>query len=81
MKRRFVYTSTALLTWVFGLVFGVGGLLAADRPNVLFIICDDLNDSVEGMGGHPQARTPNIDQLIRSGVHFANAHGQNVVDE
>ena len=26
------------------------------RPNVLFIICDDLNDSLEGMGGHPQGK-------------------------
>ena len=33
------------------------------RPNVLFILCDDLNDSVAGMGGHPQARTPNIARL------------------
>lgn len=53
----------------------------ADQPpreaqpvNVLFVICDDLNDTVEGMGGHPQARTPNIDRLMRSGVRFCNAH-------
>ena len=47
---------------------------SASRPNVLFIVCDDLNDTVEGMGGHPQARTPNISRLIRSGVRFTNAH-------
>ena len=44
------------------------------RPNVLFIICDDLNDSVDGMGGHPQARTPNIHRLMSRGVQFTNAH-------
>ena len=33
------------------------------RPNVILIICDDLNDYVEGFGGHPQARTPNIARL------------------
>jgi len=43
------------------------------RPNVVLIICDDLNDSVTGMGGHPQARTPNIDRLIARGVRFVNA--------
>lgn len=48
--------------------------LASERPNVLFIICDDLNDSVEGMGGHPQARTPNVDRLAEQGVMFTNAH-------
>ncbi|MDG2168599.1 MAG: sulfatase-like hydrolase/transferase, partial [Opitutales bacterium] len=44
------------------------------RPNVLFIICDDLNDSVEGMGGHPQAKTPNLSRLAAEGVRFTNAH-------
>jgi len=44
------------------------------RPNLLFIIFDDLNDSVSGMGGHPQAKTPNIDRLMARGVRFTNAH-------
>ncbi|MDX1283355.1 MAG: sulfatase [Draconibacterium sp.] len=42
-------------------------------PNVVFIICDDLNDAVHGMGGHPQAKTPNLDKLIEKGVRFTNA--------
>ena len=45
-----------------------------DVTNVIIIICDDLNDSVEGMGGHVQAQTPNIDRLIDMGVQFTNAH-------
>ena len=45
-----------------------------DMTNVIIIICDDLNDSVEGMGGHIQAQTPNIDRLIDMGVQFTNAH-------
>lgn len=44
------------------------------RPNVLFLICDDLNDSVEGLGGHPQAKTPNFNRLARRSVTFTNAH-------
>jgi len=28
-----------------------------DRPNVLFVSIDDLNDWIGVMGGHPQART------------------------
>lgn len=45
-----------------------------ERPNVLFISIDDLNDWIGCMGGHPQARTPNIDRLAASGVLFTNAH-------
>ena len=43
------------------------------KPNIIIIVCDDLNDSIEGMGGHPQAKTPNIDRLARNGVRFMNA--------
>ncbi len=47
---------------------------AVAKPHVLFISIDDLNDWVGVLGGHPQAKTPNIDALARSGVLFANAH-------
>ncbi len=47
--------------------------VAAEGPNILIIVCDDLNDSISGMGGHPQALTPHIDQLAARGVTFANA--------
>jgi len=49
------------------------------HPNVLFIICDDLNDFVEGWGGHPQARTPQIARLAAEGVSFLNAHSNDPV--
>jgi arylsulfatase A-like enzyme len=45
----------------------------ATRPNVLFIICDDLNDYPGAFGGHPQAITPNMDRLAVSGIRFTNA--------
>ena len=44
------------------------------RPNVLFIAVDDLNDWVGCLGGHPQAKTPNIDALARRGVNFTRAY-------
>src|SRR6266487_7143541 len=50
---------------------------ASERhPNVLFIAIDDLNDWVGCLGGHPQARTPNIDRLAARGTLFLNAHVQ-----
>jgi len=48
--------------------------VAAEKPNVLFIAIDDLNDWVGCLGGNPQAKTPNIDQLASRGVNFYNAH-------
>ena len=46
---------------------------AQTKPNVLFIVLDDLNDWVGCLGGHPQALTPNIDRLAERGVLFTNA--------
>jgi len=44
------------------------------RPNVLFIAVDDLNDWVSALNGHPQSHTPNIDRLADRGVMFTSAH-------
>ena len=55
--------------------FGDGGR----RPNVVLVVCDDLNDYVSGFAGHPQARTPNIAKLARSGVAFRRAYSNNPI--
>lgn len=47
----------------------------AERPNVLFLICDDLNCDI-GCYGHPLVRTPHIDRLAARGVRFDQAHCQ-----
>ena len=44
------------------------------HPDVLVIMIDDLNDWVGILGGHPQAKTPNIDALANKSVTFLNAH-------
>lgn len=46
----------------------------AAPPNVLFISVDDLNDWIEPLGGHPQARTPNLTRLAGEGVLFTRAY-------
>lgn len=47
---------------------------ATERPNVLMIVVDDMNDWVGCLGGHPQVKTPNIDRLAKRGLLFTNAH-------
>ena len=45
-----------------------------NRPNVLFIICDDLNDWALHPPGHPKTKTPSMDRLRQKSVSFTNAH-------
>lgn len=39
-------------------------------PNILFVAIDDLNDWVEPLGGHPQAKTPNLSRFADEAVNF-----------
>ncbi len=53
-------------------------LHANDRPDILFIAIDDLNDWV-GPLGHSQAKTPHMDRLAERGMVFTNAHSPSMV--
>ncbi|MGH7200647.1 MAG: sulfatase [Planctomycetaceae bacterium] len=53
---------------------GFNSVEAADRPNVLFIAVDDLNDWIGCLGGNPQCKTPNIDRLAARGVLFTRSY-------
>jgi arylsulfatase A-like enzyme len=45
----------------------------AKRPNVLFVLLDDLRWNAVGYAGHPHVKTPQIDRIAREGVNFRNA--------
>ena len=48
----------------------VGG---AERPNVLLIVSDDLNNML-GCYGHPLVKTPHLDRLAARGARFDRAY-------
>ncbi|MGF1491565.1 MAG: sulfatase [Microcoleaceae cyanobacterium] len=75
-RRSFLRYSWLATTFVAGCSLSVAKESPSDRPNLLLIAIDDLNDWVGCLGGHPQVKTPNIDRLAASGVLFSNAHCQ-----
>lgn len=60
----------------------VSGASASSKPNVVLIVCDDLNDTITGipgMTGHSQSITPHVERLAASGVAFRRAYSNNPV--
>lgn len=49
-------------------------LRASPRPNIVFILADDLGWSDLGCYGHQWHRTPNIDRLAQQGMRFTNGY-------
>ena len=47
---------------------------SATRPNILFILADDLGWGDLSCYGRPDYQTPNLDRLARQGIRFTNAY-------
>ena len=57
------------------LSLGVAMLLqAAEKPNIVFFIADDVSQEDFGCYGHPTIQTPHTDALAASGMRFDNAY-------
>jgi len=53
-----------------------GHSLAAEksaRPNIVFLLADDLGYGDLGCFGHPRTKTPNLDRLAREGTRSPSA--------
>ena len=65
--------TTILATTI--LVLSCGTVATAGKPNVLFVVCDDLNDRVS-TAGYPHIKTPAFDKLAATGMVFRRAYCQ-----
>ncbi|MBI1370484.1 MAG: sulfatase-like hydrolase/transferase [Planctomycetes bacterium] len=67
-KQQWMMVCTVLLAMV-------TGARAAEKPNVLFILVDDLGKEWIHCYGAEGIETPNIDGLAAGGMRFVNAYG------
>jgi arylsulfatase A-like enzyme len=64
-----------LRAWTFlFLAISSGAFAAATRPNVIFIMADDLGYTDVGCFGSKYYETPHIDRLAAQGMRFTNYH-------
>jgi arylsulfatase len=63
------------------LVLGLGSppASAAEQPNIIFILADDLGWRDLGCYGQTKIRTPHLDKLAAEGMRFSQAYAGNAV--
>src|SRR4029078_9891328 len=76
--RRFGTTSLFALAALF-VVARISVVIAADRPNIVFILADDLGYGYLGCYGQKQIRTPNLDRMAAQGLRFTNCYAGSTV--
>ena len=71
MLKILLGTSLAL-GWLFSCSNPGAGADAPARPNIIFVLVDDLRWDALSCMGHPIAKTPNIDRVAKEGALFRN---------
>jgi arylsulfatase len=69
----------ALIVFAVNFALLACGAKCADRPNIVFILADDLGWGDVGCYGQQKIRTPHIDQLAVEGMRFTQAYAGNAV--
>jgi arylsulfatase A-like enzyme len=84
-RRRFLQSALAAPTAVATLNAAaaaddeVTALRPGSRPNLIFILADDLGSSDLSSYGHPSIRTPRLDAFAREGTRLTQAYSNSAV--
>jgi arylsulfatase A-like enzyme len=73
MRSSFMLAGIVGLSWALAPAFAE----EAKKPNIIFIMADDLGNADLGYRGH-QVSTPNIDKLANEGVRMESFYGEPV---
>ncbi|MFO0960828.1 MAG: sulfatase [Isosphaeraceae bacterium] len=63
-----------VLAWMLLVPSSASAAFAQERPNVVFILADDLGINDLGCYGRAEHRTPNLDRLAAQGARFTSAY-------
>jgi arylsulfatase A-like enzyme len=69
-----------VLPLLFAVLFSAAAVVAAERPNIVFILADDLGiGDVRCFNSEGKIATPNLDRLAADGMKFTDAHTPSAV--
>lgn len=71
--KRLIAAAAISSVFLTSVVLAQSGGRARPRPNIVFILIDDLRWDELGIAGHPFLKTPNIDRIGHEGAFFRNA--------
>ena len=80
LKEREEFLRKMRLWGVIGLILGgsvEASLNRKTRPNIIYMLMDDMGWGDLGVNGNLHRETPNIDELARSGVVFTDFYSGN----
>ncbi len=75
-------TAILLVTSLFTSMYSMAGTTSSEvtkKPNILFLLADDLGYGELGSYGQDKIKTPNIDELARHGKKFTQFYAGNAV--
>jgi arylsulfatase A-like enzyme len=73
-RRRFVQATAASSLALAGISLGRNGFAQAAKPNIVFILADDLGYADVSCYGQRDYATPNVDRLAIEGLRFTQAY-------
>src|SRR5690606_33372277 len=65
-----------LILMIFTIGLSFANVPDKDKPNILFIIVDDLTVTALSAYENPASKTPNIDKLASEGIKYTRAYSQ-----
>jgi arylsulfatase A-like enzyme len=76
MKKALCSCGVALVLWI---AWGMAAGFAADKPNIIYILADDLGYGDLSCYGQKRFSTPNIDRLAAEGIRFTSFYSGSTV--
>jgi arylsulfatase A-like enzyme len=79
MKTKFKISKLLFIISICTVYFGFNKIKGQEKPNIIFILVDDLGYGDLSVNGGTDVKTPNIDKLFKSGVTFNNFYSNSTV--